>query len=173
MKKLGIKFQVIPADIDEHHSGFTKPHAIVKSIALRKAEAIALNHQSDWIIGCDTVVILSNGKVSIKPKDLKDAERTIKLYSGKHCDVYSGLAVINKDLGIENVGFEKTRLYFDKISKKDLEGYLKSNEWKDRSGSMTIEGRGGDFVNKIEGCYWNVVGLPVNLLKKFLKQVEK
>ena len=88
LKKLGIKFKAIPAYIDEHHSGFKKPHAIVKAIALRKAEAIAKKHSDSWVLGCDTIVILSNGKIAVKPKNREDAKRTIKLYKKSHCDVF-------------------------------------------------------------------------------------
>ncbi len=168
LKKLGISFKAIPAHIDEHHSGFKRPHAIVKSIALRKAEAIAKRHPNDWILGCDTIVILSNGKIAVKPKNRADAARTINLYRNSHCDVYSGLALVHKSSGKKMVDYEKTRLYFDNFSNDQIEEYLDSGEWRDRSGSMTIEGRGGKWIRKVEGCYWNVVGLPVNLLKTYL-----
>jgi septum formation protein len=172
LRKLGIKFRAIPADIDEHHSGFTRPHAVVKSIAYRKAEKIAKDYPDEWIIGCDTIVILSNGKISIKPKDRNDARKTIKLYQNSHCDVYSGLALIRLSDGQKLIGYEKTRLYFSDFSDEEIEKYLDSGEWKDRSGSMTIEGGGGEWVTRIEGDYWNVVGLPVNLLKEFFENVK-
>lgn len=167
LKKLGISFRSIAPNIDEHHSGFKKPHAIVKSIALRKAQTIAKKHPDDWIIGCDTIVILSNGKIAVKPKNRADAKKTIRLYQNSHCDVYSGLALINQIKGIKKLGYEKTRLIFDKFDNKQIEEYLDSNEWRDRSGSMTIEGRGGKWIRRVEGCYWNVVGLPINLFKNF------
>ncbi len=170
LKKLGIDFKAVPAHIDEHHSGYTKPHAIVKSIALRKAESIAKKHPNQWIIGCDTIVILSNGTISIKPKNRDDAKKTINLYRNSHCDVYSGLAFVNKSLNKKIVDYEKTRLIFSDFTDEQIEEYLDSGEWKDRSGSMTIEGRGGKWIDKVEGCYWNVVGLPIDLLKKFLNQ---
>ena len=167
LKKLGIKFKAVPAHIDEHHSGFKKPHAIAKTIALRKAEAISKKHPDKWVLGCDTIVILSNGEIAAKPKNRKDAKRTIKLYRNSHCDVYSGLALIRKSSGTKLIDYEKTRLYFKNFSHDQIEKYLDSGEWRDRSGSMTIEGRGGEWIKRIEGCYWNVVGLPINLLKKF------
>lgn len=172
LKKLGINFKAIPAHIDEHHSGYKKPHAIVKSIALRKAKSIAKKHPNSWVIGCDTIVILSNGKISVKPKHRADAKKTIKLYQNSHCDVYSGLAFVNKSLGKEIIDYEKTRLVFSNFTDEQIEEYLDSGDWKGRSGSMTIErvesGRGGKWIDKVEGCYWNVVGLPVDLLKKFI-----
>ncbi len=172
LKELGINFSAVPAHIDEHHSGYKKPHAVVKSIALRKAEAVAKKHPDKWIIGCDTIVILSNGAISVKPKNRADAKKTIKLYQNSHCDVYSGLAIINKSLNKRFIDYEKTRLIFSDFTDDQIEEYLDSGEWKDRSGSMTIEGRGGKWINKVEGCYWNVVGLPIDLLKNFKLKYE-
>lgn len=165
LKKLGFNFKVVPAHIDEHHSGLKQPHAIAKAIALRKAEWVSEKHPDKWVLGCDTIVILSNGKISVKPKNRKDAKQTIKLYKNSHCDVYSGLALVQKSSGKKLVDYEKTRLEFFDFSNKQIEEYLDSGEWRDRSGSMTIEGRGGEWIKKVDGCYWNVVGLPVNLLK--------
>jgi len=170
LKDMGIKFKIVPSHIDENPGKLKKPHAIAKYIALQKALEVSKTHPNDWIIGCDTFVILSDGSLSIKPKDRADAKRTINLYRNSHCDVYSGLALINKSLKKQLIGFEKTRLHFLDFSNADIEEYLDSGEWKNRSGSMTVEGRGGKWVKKIKGCYWNVVGLPVKLLKKFLKK---
>lgn len=168
LKDMGIRFQAIPAHIDEHHSGYVKPHAIVKSIALRKAMAIAGKHPKKWVLGCDTIVVHSDGRLSLKPKNRKAAKATLQKYSGSYCDVYSGLALVNNIANKKFVQFEKTRLYFKYFSDQEIEQYLCSEEWKHSSGSMTIEGRAGEWVKKIEGDYWNVVGLPVELLKEFL-----
>ncbi|MFC1729810.1 Maf family protein [candidate division KSB1 bacterium] len=171
LQDMGISFKVVPSHIEETAEGLKKPHAIAKRIALRKAEAIAKKHPDQWVLGCDTFVICSNKTLSTKPKDREDARQTIELYRNSYCDVYSGLALINKKLNKKFVQFDKTRLKFKNFSDEDIEQYLCSGEWKGRSGSMTIEGRGGKWVKKIKGDYWNVVGLPVELLKKFLNQI--
>ena len=174
LKDMGIEFKTVPSHIDETATakGLKAYHSIAKRIALKKAEEIAKHHPNDWVLGCDTFVVLSDGSLSEKPKDINDARRTINLYKNSHCDVYSGLALINKKLNKELVHYDKTRLYFRKFTNAEREEYLDSGEWKDRSGSMTIEGRGGKWVKKIEGDYWNVVGLPVNLLKEFLNKAK-
>ena len=172
LKDMGIEFKTVPSHIDENPGKLKKPHAIAKYIAYKKAEEVSKKYPNDWIIGCDTFVILSDGSLSIKPKDRANAKRTINLYRNSHCDVYSGLALINKSLKKKLIGYEKTRLHFSNFSEADIEEYLNSGEWKNRSGSMTIEGRGGKWVKRIKGCYWNVVGLPVELLKKFLKKIK-
>ncbi|MBI5732111.1 MAG: septum formation protein Maf [Candidatus Magasanikbacteria bacterium] len=172
LDQLGIRYKAVPSHIDEHHNGLKRPFAIAKSIAVRKAEEIALSYPDQWVLGCDTFVVLSNGKFALKPKNREDAKQTLKLYRDSYCDVYSGLALVNRKGGKKKIGFEKTRLYFRDFSDRDLEEYLDSNEWEGRSGSMTIEGKGGRWVKTVKGDYWNVVGLPVNLLKKFLKEIK-
>ena len=167
---LGLKFKVIPSHVDEGHNGLTKTDEIVSHLAYKKAYEIAIKNPGEWVIGSDTLVLLSNGKISEKPIDRADAKETILSYSGSHCDVYSGLTLIKETEGsvIEHTGYEKTRIHFDKLTNEQIEEYLDSEEWQNRSGSMTIEGRGGRWINNIDGCYWNVVGLPVNLLKEFI-----
>jgi len=171
LKDLGICFKAVPSNIDEHSDGLIKWHSIAKSIALRKAEKVAEKYPKQWVLGCDTFVILSNGELSLKPMNRSDARRTINLYRNSYCDVYSGLALVNKSLNKKFVQYEKTRLYFNNFSDEDREKFLDSGEWEGRSGSMTIEGKGGKWIKKIEGEYWNVVGLPVDLLKKFLEKI--
>lgn len=172
LKQLGIDFKTTPSHIKEHANGLKKPHAIAKYIALKKADEVAKKYPNDWIIGCDTFVILCDGSLALKPKNRADARKTINLYRNSRCDVYSGLALINRKLNKKFVHYEKTRLYFKDFSDNEREKYLDSKEWIGRSGSMTIEGKGGKWIKKIEGDYWNVVGLPVRLLKQFLAEID-
>jgi septum formation protein len=171
LTKMGLSFKAIPADIDEHHAGFKKPHAIAKSIALRKARKVAEKYPEAWIIGCDTMVALSDGRITVKPEDRADAKKTLMSYRDSYCNVYSGLALINQSRGVAYNDYERTRIDFHKFSMKQLEDYLDSGDWVGRSGSMTIEGK-GDWTKSMKGCYWNVVGLPIDLLKKMLKDAD-
>jgi len=171
LEELGVKFTVVPAHVDEHHAGFLRPHAVVKSIAKRKAEAVAKKYPNEWVIGCDTIVLLSDGRISVKPKDCDDARSILKTYQNSHCDVYSGLALVHRNSKRSFVDFERTRIFFKDFSDQSLEEYLDTGEWKGRSGAMTIEGK-GHWTRKMEGEYWNVVGLPVDLLKKHLKTLH-
>ncbi|MBU0706016.1 septum formation protein Maf [Patescibacteria group bacterium] len=171
LKMLGLEFRAIPADIDEHHSGFKRPHAIVKSIAKRKAEAVSKYHPDAWVIGCDTIVLLSNGDISVKPKNRDDAGRILKTYQNSYCDVYSGLAFMHYAGKKCFADFERTRIHFRDFSDESMEEYLDTGEWQGRSGAMTIEGK-GHWTSSMEGEYWNVVGLPVDLLKNYLKKLR-
>ncbi len=175
LTKLGIKFKAVPSHVDETHDGLKRPYAIARNLAYKKAYEIACMYPDDWVLGCDTLVVLKDGRIAEKPKDRADAKRTIKAYRNSYCDVYSGLALLNLTARGRNkfVGYEKTRLFFSDFTEQQIEEYLDSEEWCNRSGSMTLEGRGGKWVKKVDGCYWNVVGLPVDLLKKFLRKGMK
>lgn len=168
LEKMGLSFEVTPAHIDEHHSGFTRPHAIVKSIAFRKAEALSQKYPDCWIIAADTIVILPNGKIALKPKNKQDAKRVIQSYRNNHCEVYSGLALLNRKEGVHLKGYEKSTIWFNDFSDQRIDDYLRVGEWRRSSGSLTIE-EVGDWVKRIEGDYANILGLPVNLLKTFLE----
>lgn len=158
-------FKCIPAHIDEHHAGYTVPHKIVQSIALRKAQAVAKEHPRALVIGCDTIVVLSDGTISLKPKDKAAAKRTIQMYQNSYCRVYSGLAIVSIQNGVEWVGYEKARIQFNSFSDKEIEAYLEVGNWKQSSGSLTLE-EVMPWVKKIEGDYFNILGLPIYLLKK-------
>lgn len=169
---MNLKFEVIPAHVDEHHDGHESPELIVKSIALRKALEIAKTHPEATVIGCDTIVVSSDGKLCLKPEHREDAKDTLNRFSGSYCDVFSGLALVNSSEDKELVGFEVTRLFFREVSDEEIESYLELDEWRESSGAMTIEGTAGEWITKTEGDYWNVVGMPVELLKAFLAEIS-
>ena len=168
---MGLSFRVIPADIDEHHDGLSRPHAIARSIALRKAREVAKRHPYDWIIACDTLVYLSDGKISLKPRNRAEARKILKSYQACHCDVYSGLTLMHHHKKITVNGFERTRIHFKDFSDVELKQYLEGGEWVGRSGAMTIESR-LDWIERLDGDYWNVVGMPIDLLRKQLKKQQ-
>ena len=169
LKEMGLSFDVVPADIDEHHDGLKSPHAIARSIALRKAQAVGASHPGSWIIGCDTIVVLADGRIALKPKNRQDAKQTLMAYKNSYCNVYSGISLIHQAKSISYTSYERTKIVFHDFHHKMVEDYLDTGEWKGRSGAMTIEGK-GDWVRYMEGEYWNVVGLPVDLLKNMLKK---
>lgn len=164
LKKWGISFKAVPGHIDEHHNSYHQPHAIVQDIALRKAVNVGQKYPQHFILGVDTLVVSADGKIMGKPRDQKEAFSMIRNYSGRTCDIYSGVALISIHKNYRWQTYEKTRLYFRKLKKEDLKTYLKTKEWQERSGAMTLEGRGGEWVTKIVGDYWNVIGLPLVVL---------
>lgn len=173
LKMLGMPFRAIASHVSEKTGRLKNPTAIAKHLAFLKAEAVSKKYPNHWVLGVDTLVVLSNGKISGKPKNKAEAIATLKMYQNSYCDVISGIALINHAQNRTSVRIEKARLYFRDFSDQDIHAYLKSTtRWKGSSGSMTIEGIGppqADWVKKLKGDYWNVVGLPIVTLKKMLK----
>lgn len=168
LEQLRLNFKIDPPNIDESlgNIDLIRPHAIVKHLALAKAEVITKKHPNSPVLSCDTLVISSKGEILGKPKNLSEAKRMLSSYNGSYADIYSGLAWIYKNRSKKPfAAYNKTRLYFKLISSKAIDDYLKDGEWEYCSGGMKIEKIEG-WIKKRVGEYWNVVGLPVNLLKE-------
>ena len=171
LNNLGYDFIVVTAETDES-SDISEPSKLVVELAKRKAEAVS-NLQSDGdgnavIIACDTVVATEN-EILGKPKDEKDARRMLAELSSNVHSVYSGLCLIKGDKVLAD--YCKTNVYFDKLTESDIDWYISQNEWTDKAGGYGIQGKASVFIRKIDGDYFNVVGLPVNTLYKMLKEI--
>lgn len=165
-------FNIIISDFDEQSVIFDDDCGeYVRKLALGKAKTVAdkLENKS-IIIGSDTVVY-QNGKILGKPKDDRAAFSMLKSLSGGSHEVYSGIAIINKYTNEIKTDFVCTEVFFSKLSDEDINNYIKSREPMDKAGAYGIQGNGGIFVEKIHGCYYNVVGLPLNRLYNMLKEM--
>ncbi|EJW75087.1 maf-like protein, partial [Wuchereria bancrofti] len=120
----------------------------------------------DVIIGCDTVILFNNNIIG-KPVNVEDARATLHRLSGNVHEVYTGVTIIDSNQQCEQF-VERTTVKFCQIPAKVIEEYVASGEPFDRAGSYSIQGCGGMFVEKIDGCYYNVAGLPINRLMKAL-----
>ena len=174
LSNLNIEFDIITADTNED-SDIKEPEKLVEELAFRKADAVrnmlyANGKLTDdcVIIGCDTVVS-KDGAILGKPKDRKDAFLMLKTLSGNEHQVLSGVALLKGDKSV--VSHEITKVYFDDLSEKEIEDYISSGECDDKAGAYGIQGLASKFVKRIDGCYFNVVGLPVNLLYRMLKEI--
>ena len=123
------------------------------------------------IISADTVVV-QNDNILGKPKDKQDAFKMLKSLQGKSHFVYSGIVVINTKTNKTKQESLGTKVTFSEISDEEILEYIETKEPLDKAGSYGIQGRGGVFVKGIEGCYYNVVGLPLNKLKSMLDEVK-
>ena len=175
LSNLNLDFEIITADTDESSDSIS-PDKLVEELALRKAQAvknllIAQNSYTDdsVIIGCDTVVS-KDDIIFGKPKNRADASDMLKKLSGDEHKVISGLAVLTKDKTF--LSHETTKVYFDKLSTKEIEYYISTGECDDKAGAYGIQGLASKFIKGINGCYFNVVGLPVNLLYRMLKKAD-
>ncbi|MFA5148122.1 MAG: Maf family protein [Candidatus Omnitrophota bacterium] len=143
---------------------------LVMSNALKKAEDVAKRYRSGVVIAADTVV-LSGRKIIGKPKDLADAFRTLKLISQKPQWVYTGMAVIDIDNKKVLTDYEKTKIYMYRLSDRQIRNYFRKVSPMDKAGSFDIQGLGSIFINRIEGCFNNVIGLPLAKLAKMLRRI--
>lgn len=144
----------------------------VKAVALGKAVDIRSRINEDaLIISADTIVTQENIILG-KPKDKQDAFEMLKCLQGKSHFVYSGIVVINTKTDVTKAESLSTKVTFSKISDKEILEYIETGEPLDKAGSYGIQGKGGVFVEGIEGCYYNVVGLPLNKLKSMLDEVK-
>ena len=170
MKILGLPFEVHPSRADEITS-LTKGCAhLVKANALLKAQEVADRLERGIIIGCDTVVLSSKNRLILKPKDLKEARENLKELMAKPHWVYSGLAIIDAKTKRKEIGVEKTRVFMNELSNQEIIRYHKLVSPLDKAGGFDIEGKGALFIPRIEGCYFNVVGLPLAKLASMLKK---
>jgi len=172
LENLNIDFEIITADTDET-SDLSSPEKLVEELAFRKAEAVKklLIKEDKFskeyvIIGCDTVVC-KDGNILGKPKNREESRQMLNLLSGDSHSVISGLAVISEDK--TTVSHEVTKVYFDSLSTSEIEAYITTGECDDKAGAYGIQGLASKFIKGIDGCYFNVVGLPVNLLYGVLK----
>ena len=165
-------FEVKISDFDEGTVEVSKDiEKYVKTLAEGKAKSVALNCTNDSIIiGADTIVVIDDNILG-KPKDKDDAFRMLKLLSNNVHRVYSGVTVINNEKQVMKSECLYTEVYFSELSDEEIWRYIDTGECLDKAGAYGIQGYGGVFVEKINGCYYNVVGLPLNLLNKMIKNV--
>jgi len=171
-KIFGLKFKVVSSGIKEkqRNAGLSY-QSLVKHNALEKASAVAGKIKSGVIVGADTVVVMGK-RVFGKPKNISDARKMLKQLSGKAQWVYTGVAVIDKDSGRKKVSCEKTKIYMDTLSDKEITRYFSFVSPLDKAGSFDIQGKGGFFIRRIEGCFYNVVGLPLSMLYRMFKELN-
>ena len=168
----GLKFKVISSGVKETEiTPGLSFEALVKKNACLKAQAAARMVKSGIIIGADTVVVCGK-QVFGKPKNLKNARHMLKTLSGRSQWIYSGVCVLDKDNNRIKVGCEKTRIHMDKLTDCQINAYFKFVSPLDKAGSFDIQGKGAFFIRRIEGCFYNVVGLPLRRLYQMLNELN-
>ena len=172
LRQIGLEFICAKSDVKENMKlGLGGCAELVMSNALKKAHDVARHHRAGVVIAADTVV-LSGRKIIGKPKDLSDAFRTLKLISQKPQWVYTGMAVIDIDNKKVLADYEKTKIYMYRLSDRQIRNYFRKVSPMDKAGSFDIQGLGSIFINRIEGCFNNVIGLPLAKLAKMLKKID-
>jgi len=164
LKQINLTYKILTAEIDESIRKNEKPVAAVKRLAAEKLEAVVPLVKEGIIITADTIVVLNN-KIIGKPKDEKDAEKILKTLSGKTHFVYTGFSVYNMYNSKKVTRYEKTAVTFRDLTTKEIREYIQTGSPMDKAGAYGIQDDfGAVFVKKINGCYYNVVGLPLTNL---------
>lgn len=173
LKQIGIEHDVIVSDIDESRPCKQSPKLYVESLATMKAKAVAqdLKYKKEdiLVIGADTIVVLDN-EILGKPKDSQDAKNMLGILSGKMHTVYTGVSIVNANNNYIESFVEGTKVYFREMTSKEIDDYVSTKEPLDKAGSYGIQGRGGVFIEKIEGDYFTVMGLPICKLYETLQK---
>lgn len=161
---------IVKCDINEKIRSSESPEQCVMALAFQKAYNISHLYRDDIIIAADTVVVYDNVIIG-KPKDEDDAFRILNILNGKEHNVITGICLINPKENIKVVDYEKTIVKFRELNEDKIRNYVLTKEPLDKAGSYGIQGYGALLVEKINGCYLNVVGLPLSkldfLLTKF------
>lgn len=172
LKRITQDFTIIISDFDEESIVFEGDcEEYVKELAKGKAISVSNGLTKDAIIiGCDTVVFFDN-KVLGKPKNREEAYKMLSDLSGKTHQVYSGLAIYDTRSDSLLLTSVKTEVKFSELTQRVIDTYIDSGEPMDKAGAYGIQGLGGIFVEEIHGCYYNVVGLPINKLSSMLRDM--
>ncbi len=174
LKQIGLKFEVIPSHADEDVDLTQAPEDVVKELAYKKADSVAnmLRRQCPerdaLIIGADTIVV--KGKILGKPENKHNAYEMLKTLGGEWHDVITGVSVIDLRSLESITDFEKTRVKMRELDDRIIRSYIDSGEPMDKAGAYGIQGLGALLVERIEGCYFNVVGLPLHKLSRIIEK---
>ena len=166
LRAAGIPFQVFAADVDEAVLKLEPPGEHVRRLAREKADAAFVIHPDAVVIGADTIVLVG-GEIMGKPRDEKDAVRMLRLLSGREHEVLTGVAIVARRGIVVEVA--KTRVWVNPLSDAEIDDYVATGEPLDKAGGYGIQGLGSRFIDRIQGSYSNVVGLPVSLVYRLLK----
>lgn len=167
LEKVGLKFSIIPSELDESSMIRSSPESYVKSLAVAKAGHISDRYPDSWIIGADTVVFIDNTILG-KPASRDEARTMLKLLSAKTHQVHTGYCICHKAIDHFFSECVTTDVSFKNLSEKEIDWYIESGEPFDKAGAYAIQGIGTFLVKRINGSYTNVVGLPVCEVLEYL-----
>ena len=165
----GLPFEVVPAQGPETPPADAGAEETVRYLSLRKARQVAENHPGALVLGADTVVE-ADGVILGKPRDEADAGRMLRLLSGREHRVYTGVSLVKGGAGYERTDTAMTRVFFREMTDAEIDAYIATGEPMDKAGAYGYQGRAGMYIERIEGDFFNVVGLPLCLLGNMLSE---
>jgi septum formation protein len=171
LKQVGIPFEVIAPAVSEKEDCILSPAKLVSLLARNKAENVASFISEGLILAADTVVYCRN-QILGKPVNVEDARRMLNLLSGEKHEVITGLVLLDLSSGKLESELVTTGVWMKKLSETEVTAYINTGEPFDKAGAYGIQGYAALFIKRLEGCYFNVVGLPLNKLYEMLQKMQ-
>jgi nucleoside triphosphate pyrophosphatase len=169
LRNAGISFTVEPAHVPEQALPEEQPLPYAERLARDKARAIFARHPDSAVLGADTIVVVEQHLLE-KPRDAEDAARMLRLLAGRAHQVITGVHLLAP--GFERTGAEMTEVRFSPIAEGEIAAYIETGEPMDKAGAYAIQGIASRWVERIDGCYFNVVGLPLPRVYRLLRALE-
>jgi len=169
LEQIGLRFEVEPSDYEEDIAPGSEPHEMAKKLSLGKARAAALKHRKALIIAADTFVVFGD-RILGKPRTNAEAREMLRALNGQAHSVISGFTILDTETGKVVSRSVETRVHMRKLTLREIDSYIRTEEPLDKAGGYAIQGRGAVLVERIEGDYFNVVGLPLSALADALRE---
>jgi septum formation protein len=170
LKGLGLEFHIDPSGVAEP---VRRPHESSSKYAIRlarlKAKEISGRHESGLVLSADTIVVRGNTILG-KPGSLAEARSMIRRLSGRWHEVITGICLMDCGTNSAHSAFSRTRVHFRQLSPAEIEWYLRTGEYRDKAGAYGIQGYAALFIDRIEGCYFNIVGFPISTFEKLCRK---
>ena len=169
LEQIGLSFRVEPSNYQENIRFDLEPHDLARALSHEKARLVARNHRNALVIAADTFIVFE-GKILGKPRTETEAKEMLETMSGKPHSVVTGFTIVDTDSNKTVSRSVETRVHLRKLGSNEIDAYVRSKEPLDKAGAYAIQGLGSVIVEKIEGDYFNVMGLPLSALTESLKE---
>ena len=169
LKLTGLKFSVCAGSYEEDLDLPLRPRELARHLSSKKAEAVAKKYRNAIVIAADTFIVFKDRLLG-KPRNEKDAEKMLTMLNGKSHSVITGFTIIDTGDNKTLSRSVSTMVYFKKLSREDIRAYVRTKEPLDKAGAYAVQGLGAVFVEKINGDFFNVMGLPLCVLSESLKK---
>jgi len=169
LEKIGLVFEVEPSNCEENIDSRLGPHELAREISLKKAGAVAGRHKDAIVIAADTFIVFG-GRILGKPLTENEARKILETINGGSHSVITGFSIIDTTDNRTVTGSVETKVYIRKLTPAEIDAYVSSGEPMDKAGAYAIQGLGAVIVERIEGDYFNVIGLPLSALTEALKE---
>ena len=169
LEQIGLQFEVAPSNHDEEITSASEPHETARRLSLGKARAAARKHPNALIIAADTFVVFGD-RILGKPHTNAEAREMLRALNGQAHSVITGFTILDAETGKVLSGSVETTVHMRKLTLKEIDSYVRSKEPLGKAGGYAIQGLGAVLVERIEGDYFNVVGLPLSALAESLRE---